>query len=123
MKDIANFCKTTISKLANKTREMEKELKHLLQKDTFEEIRETINTNQNIQDQTVRQQKQKKFQQLKFKPKQPQKIWYHRKSRHTNVIQNYQTRSHNYQPRKEVIAKQINKEKEVTKNLNEINQK
>ena len=68
-----NFCKRTISKLANKIKETENELIQLLEKETFEEIKETINTNQNIRDRTLRKRKQKKFHQLKFKPRQPQK--------------------------------------------------
>ena len=73
LKDIVNFCKTTISKLANKIKETENELIQLLEKETYEQIKETINTNQNIRDRTLRKRKQKKFHQLKFKPRQPQK--------------------------------------------------
>ena len=46
MKDIVNFCKTTISKLANEIKETKNELKQFLEKETYEEIKETINTNQ-----------------------------------------------------------------------------
>ena len=67
MEDIANFCKTTISKSANKIKETENELKQFLEKETYEENKETININQTIRDRKLRQRKQKKFHRLKLK--------------------------------------------------------
>ena len=48
MEDIANFCKTTISKLANEIIETENELKQFLEKETYKQNKETINTKQTI---------------------------------------------------------------------------
>ena len=42
----------------------------LLKKTTYDEIKQTINKNQNITDQSLRKRKQKKLHHLKFKPKQ-----------------------------------------------------
>ena len=118
MKDIANFCKTPFSKLAHEIKETENEL---LEKETYEEIKETINANQNIRDRTVRQQKQKKFQQLKFKPRQPQKYDIVEKDQTpTEVCNSKSSNEKSYASAiKKAIAKQVNKEKEVIANLNE----
>ena len=46
----------------------------MLEKKTYEKVKQTIYKNQNIRDRSLRQRKQKKFNQLKFKPKQPQQF-------------------------------------------------
>ena len=71
MKDIISFCIKTSSALTDDINKTENELTNLLEKKTYEEVKQTIDKNQNICDRSLRQRKQKKFNQLKFKPKQP----------------------------------------------------
>lgn len=51
---------------------MENELTTLLEKKTYEEVKQIINKNQNICDGSLRQRKKKEIPPTKFKPKQPQ---------------------------------------------------
>ena len=45
-----------------------------LKRKPLKKYEQTIDKNQNIRDRPLRQRKQKKFHQLKFKPKQPQQF-------------------------------------------------
>ena len=74
MKDIISFCIKTSSELTDDINKTENELTTLLEKKTYEEVKQTIDKNQNIRDRSLRQRKQKKFNQLKFKPKQLQQF-------------------------------------------------
>ena len=74
MEGIISFCIKSSSTLTDDINKTENELTTLLEKKTYEEVKQTIDKNQNICDQSLRQRKQKKFNQLKFKPKQPQQI-------------------------------------------------
>ena len=72
MNDIVVFCNQTNANLANEIKSTENELQQLLEKDTFQEIQNTINTNQTIRDRSLKQRKLKKFNHLKYKPRQTQ---------------------------------------------------
>ena len=74
MKDIISFCRKTSSEPTDDISKTENELTTLLEKKTYEEVKQTIDKNQNIRNRSLRQRKQKKFNQLKFKPKQPQQF-------------------------------------------------
>ena len=72
MKNIISFYVKTSSALTDDINKTENELTTLLEKKTYEEVKQTLDKNQNIHDRSFRHRKQKKFHQLKFKPKQPQ---------------------------------------------------
>ena len=72
VKDVATFCNTTITCLTNEIQNTENKLQHILEKDTYQEIQNTINTNQTIRDRSLKQRKLKKFNQLNYKPRQTQ---------------------------------------------------
>ena len=74
MKDIISFCIKTSSELTDDISKTENELTTLFENKTYEEVKQTVDKNQNIRDRSLRQRKQKKFNQLKFKPKQPQQF-------------------------------------------------
>ena len=74
MKDIISFCIKTSFALTNDINKTENELTILLEKKTYDEVKQTIDKIQNICDRSLRQSKQKKFHHLKFKPKQTQQF-------------------------------------------------
>ena len=74
MKDIMSFSIKTSSELTDHINKTENELTTLLEKKTYEEVKQTIDKNQNNRNRSLRQHKQKKFNQLKFKPKQPRQF-------------------------------------------------
>ena len=57
MEDIISFCIKTSSELTDDISKTENELTTLLEKKTYEEVKQTIDKNQNIRDRSLRQRK------------------------------------------------------------------
>ena len=71
MKDIISFCIKTSSAFTDDINKTENKLTILLEKKTYDKVKQTINKNQSIYNRSMRQQK---FHCLKFQPKQPQQF-------------------------------------------------
>ena len=72
MKDIITFCGKTITELKAEIKNIEKNLKTILENNTFQKVQNTIDSNQNIRDRFLKQRKLKKFNHLKYGPRQTQ---------------------------------------------------
>ena len=84
MKDIIFFCIRTSSALTDDINKMENGHTILLENKTYDEVKQTIDKNQNICNQSLRQTKQKKFHHLMFKLKKPQQFRTTKRRKYTN---------------------------------------
>ena len=69
MEDIVSFCTKTVQETNSKIEETQNILKHQLDRNEYDEIQKTIQTNENATKKMLHQRKFKKFNNLKYKPK------------------------------------------------------
>ena len=71
-KDIITFCDKTITNLKFEIENIEQDLKTIPEKNKFQEVQNTTNSNQHIADGSSKQRRLKKFNHLKYRPRQTQ---------------------------------------------------
>ena len=73
MEDVIVFCDKTVAKVSSEISATESELNKKLQQEERQAIHETLKKNDEINRKFLQQKKNKKFNYLKFKPKQNRK--------------------------------------------------